>query len=149
MIDTYAFHRSQASHVALPDGLRSIRDYGFKQSALISVELPDSVESIGNNAFFNCSALKTAQLGSGLKTIGENAFSLTRIAQVTIPAGVSSIGKNAFDFEYGGQNLFVRILGAETTLADEFIPYYYAITLYGAAGSAAEKYVAIRATAAN
>ena len=144
VIDTYAFHRSQASHVALPDGLQSIRDYGFKQSALISVELPDSVESIGNNAFFNCSALKTAQLGSGLKTIGENAFSLTRIAQVTIPAGVSSIGKNAFDFEYGGQNLFVRILGAETTLADEFIPYYYAITLYGAAGSAAEKYVATK-----
>ena len=144
VIDTYAFHRSQASHVALPDGLQSIRDYGFKQSALISVELPGSVESIGNNAFFNCSALKTAQLGSGLKTIGENAFSLTRIAQVTIPAGVSSIGKNAFDFEYGGQNLFVRILGAETTLADEFIPYYYAITLYGAAGSAAEKYVATK-----
>ena len=144
VIDTYAFHRSQASHVALPDGLQSIRDYGFKQSALISVELPDSVESIGNNAFFNCSALKTAQLGSGLKTIGENAFSLTRIAQVTIPAGVSSIGKNAFDFEYGGQNLFVRILGAETTLADEFIPYNYAITVYGAAGSAAEKYVATK-----
>ena len=144
VIDTYAFHRSQASHVALPDGLQSIRDYGFKQSALISVELPDSVESIGNNAFFNCSALKTAQLGNGLKTIGENAFSLTRIAQVTIPAGVSSIGKNAFDFEYGGQNLFVRILGAETTLADEFIPYNYAITVYGAAGSAAEKYVATK-----
>lgn len=38
VIDTYAFHRSQASHVALPDGLQSIRDYGFKQSALISVD---------------------------------------------------------------------------------------------------------------
>ena len=141
-IASYAFHRSQASHVSLPDGLKTIADNGFVKSGLVSVELPQSVESIGKSAFFNCSALKTAQLGSGLKTIGESAFSLTRIAQITIPAGVASIGKNAFDFEYGGSDLFVRVLGESTVFEDEFIPYYYAITVYGSAGSTAEAYVA-------
>ena len=143
-IAAYAFHRSKAVHVELPAGLKTIADYGFTQSGLVSVELPDSVETIGNNAFFYCSSLKTAQLGSGLQTIGESAFSLTRIAQITIPAGVTSIGSSAFDFEYGGENLFVRILGANTELADGFIPYYEAITVYGSTDSTAESYVNAR-----
>lgn len=142
IIGDYAFHRSQASHVVLPESLTAINDNGFSAAQLTSVELPDSITAIGEGAFFNCSALKTVQLGSGLKTIGEDAFSLTDITQITIPAGVTSIGKRAFDFEHGGGNLFVRLLGANTVLADDFITSEKEITIYGPENSTAKAYVA-------
>ena len=52
-------------------------------------------------------------------------------------------GENAFDFEYG-TDYYIRLLGANTELADEFIPYYYSIVVYGQSGSTAEQYVAAK-----
>ena len=63
-----------------------------------SVEIGDSVKRIGFNTFGGCSKLKTLKLGSGLTYIGEQAFrDCTALKSVTIPNKVTKIGPNAFD----------------------------------------------------
>ena len=104
---------------------------------MTSLEIPGSIKTVGASAFF-FSQLTNVTLNEGLERIENSAFSQSHVAQVAIPASVTYIGKNAFDFEYGS-DYSIRLLGKNTELTDEFIPYYYAIKVYGLADSTAER----------
>ena len=141
-IGAYAFCNSTMPSVNIPGTVTEISANAFNRAKMTSLEIPGSVKTIGASAFF-FSQLTNVTLNEGLERIEDSAFSQSRVAQVTIPASVTYIGKNAFDFEYGS-DYSIRLLGKNTELADEFIPYYYAIKVYGLADSTAEQYVAAK-----
>ena len=74
----------------------TIRDEAFANcSKLKSVSIPESVKSIGKGAFYGTS-LTEITLPEGITSIGENAFYDTQISEVFVPSSVTSLGKNAF-----------------------------------------------------
>lgn len=55
------------------------------------------VKTIGEDAFFNCSTLKSVFISSGITLICDQAFSFcTNLQSIVIPDSVSSIGISAF-----------------------------------------------------
>lgn len=54
-------------------------------------------DEIGDNAFYQCSGLKSLTLPDGITLIGEKAFlRCTGLTNITIPEGVTFIGMSAF-----------------------------------------------------
>ena len=67
---------------------------------ITSVTLSEFVVEIGDRAFRNCAAMKSADLSlaDGLKTIGDEAFYGSGITSLDVPSTVTSVGKKAFSF---------------------------------------------------
>ena len=52
----------------VPDTVREIAESAFRKQRVSEVILPEGLEKIGNDAFYGCSALEKAVIGSGIKT---------------------------------------------------------------------------------
>jgi len=77
--------------------VREIADKAFKNYYLQTISMPNTVTTIGNDAFYNCSSLKSITFSSNLTEIGDNAFyACGQLTNVTIPNSVSYIGEGAF-----------------------------------------------------
>ena len=75
----------------------SIGDDAFKDcSSLKSVTIPNSVTSIGYRAFANCEILASVTIPNSVTSIGNRAFAYCAIKSVTIPNGVTKIGDDTF-----------------------------------------------------
>ena len=67
-------------------------------SGLKSVTIPSSITSIGNNAFYDCSNLTSITIPEGVTSIGNNAFyGCSSLTSITIPSSVTSIGNSTFE----------------------------------------------------
>ncbi len=138
-IGNYAFNKSELQSLTIPASVTAIGSNAFNNAGLMTIEIPGTVKTLEKGAFYY-SKLRNIKLNEGLESIGENAFSLAYVTGITIPVSVKSLGKNFLDFEnYSGQ--YVRLLGGNTVLADEFVPYYENIKVYAPNGSTAETYV--------
>ena len=85
------FHPN-SSFTVLPDD-------AFKAcTKLASIDIPDHVTAIGNNAFYDCAALKEVRFSnnSELQLIGQEAFYKTGLTTFVMPDGVTSVGDLAF-----------------------------------------------------
>ena len=83
----------------LPEGLTAIpKDFLADSFGLKTIAIPSGVTSIGENAFYNCSAMTGITYASSglLSSIGEKAFYNSGLVSFQMPAGVTSIGQNAF-----------------------------------------------------
>ena len=66
-------------------------------STLKSITLPDSVTELGGWAFFGCVYLESIALSNRLKTIGDAVFSsCSTLSSITIPQSVEHVGDSAF-----------------------------------------------------
>ena len=76
----------------------SIGDDAFKDcSSLKSVTIPNSVTSIGYRAFANCEILASVTIPNSVTSIGNRAFAYCeKLASVTISINVTSIGDDTF-----------------------------------------------------
>ena len=82
-----------------PDGsVTSIGNDAFRNcSSLKSITIPNGVTSIGDDAFCGCSGLTSITIQNGVTSIGNSAFyHCSSLKSITIPNGVTSIGDSAF-----------------------------------------------------
>ena len=91
-------HSWEITKIVLSDGITKIGQNAFYQcTAITKIEIPDSVEIIESYAFCRCWGLVSVKLGSGLKTIGNYAFNQCNVLnKIEIPDSVQSIGVQAF-----------------------------------------------------
>ena len=84
----------------IPYGITNIAEEAFKNcSNLKSVIIPNSVTSIGRGAFYLCTGLTSVIIPNSVTIIDEMAFYCCGgLTSVIIPNSVLSIGANAFDY---------------------------------------------------
>ena len=82
--------------VVLPEGLTAISTSMFQASTVEKVVIPSTVTSIGNNAFYDATALTDVNLPEGLLSIGNYAFQNSGIENVTLPASLEELGTYVF-----------------------------------------------------
>ena len=82
------------------EGCTSISQNAFREcSKLKSVTLPDSLTSIGSFAFYYCASLVNITIPDSVTNIGEDAFyKCASLVNMTIPDSVRSIGNWAFGY---------------------------------------------------
>lgn len=145
IIAPYAFSLGRIDRVIFADTVTKLSEYAFYKTGLTAIALPGSIEEIGDYGFA-LSQLRSVTLPEGLEHIGKMAFYQSRITGVRIPSTVTFIGSTAFDFDYG-TNYWIYFVGDAVELGDEFIPYYYSISVYASADSDAAAYVAAKQAA--
>ena len=102
--------------VTLPEGLTSIDTKAFYTKDIEEINLPSTLLNIGDNAFYNCSSLKSIDIPNSVSNIGERAFS-----------GCSNLTK--FSFPDGITKLNNYVLSSCTKLEEIFVPT--SVTQYG------------------
>lgn len=87
-----------ATECEVPDGVRCIGQNAFEDcTTLRSVTLPESVDTICRRAFCKCEGLSNMVLPNKLKKIEKYAFSAcANLEDVHIPESVTQIGEGAF-----------------------------------------------------
>ena len=80
----------------------TVKNYAFQSAPYIEeIVYTLDVTSVGYQSFYNCTALKTVELGDAIETIGEYAFASCRaLHSFTIPATCQTVGYNAFSWSY-------------------------------------------------
>jgi sugar lactone lactonase YvrE len=112
---TIASYTGTDTAVIIPSAInglpvKSIGDNAFyNHSALTSVTIPDGVTNIGNWAFFNCTSLTHLTMGNNVNNIQDNAFyNCTGLISIAIPNSVTNIGSWAF---YNCRSLTTATIG--------------------------------------
>lgn len=90
--------KSRITSVVIEDGVTSIGDNAFEDcSALKSVSGMKGVTSLGKWAFYKCTSLESFTIPSGVKSIPDCLFyDCSKLNSVTIHDQVASIGSSAF-----------------------------------------------------
>ena len=140
-ISYFAFEgNSTITAVYLPESIKVIRNDAFsgcrKLTSVVFSEKTTELECIENEAFLECTSLKSINLPSVIRTISIDAFERCNItsiidgfelvgnvlvkytgsaSRVTIPAGISTIGPRAFR---GSQVVSVTIPEGVTTIGE-------------------------------
>ncbi|MCD8028342.1 MAG: leucine-rich repeat domain-containing protein [Erysipelotrichaceae bacterium] len=102
-----------------------VGNYAFSESDITSVVIPDTVTYIGEGAFCDCANLESVTIPDSVTYIGDEAFAYCpKLLRLDISTSVLYIGEYAFASDIDWDK--------DTAT--------YKITLYGYAGSYAEKY---------
>ena len=106
------------------EGITNISRCAFyNYDSLISIEIPDSVTSIGNEAFSDCSKLKSITFGenSQLASIeGYVFYKCLLLTNITIPNSITSIGSAAFSNCTGLKRITIKAKTPPNIKADTF-----------------------------
>ncbi len=136
--------------VELPDGLLELDALAFGNCTSLSrVYIPATITAVNKyvngyrtywGPFEDCSVLKNVTIVSGLKTIpGYLFYKCTGLESLVIPSGVTTIGGSAFS---SCTNLKSVTIPASVVTINNTAFGTNGLTIYGAAGSAAETYAA-------
>lgn len=132
--------------IHLPSKLQSIAGSAFCYSGLTNIVIPNQIKIMQANVLGSCKNLTSVKLPTNLKIIEEYALCcLPKLRKIVIPNGTKEIQSDAF---YNDVNLEqVIIPESVTTIAPEAfstVPFTATfppnLTIYGKAGSTAEKY---------
>lgn len=93
IINTYS-----TENVVISAGITSIGDEAFSNcTGLKTVTLPSGVTSIGNKAFYNCGGLTAINLPEGITGIGASAFCYcNKLTEIILPESLITVGGDAF-----------------------------------------------------
>lgn len=144
-------------HVVIPEGVKRIGGnpdnsiFEDTETEIKSVVIPDSVIEIGERAFNFCESLEALELPSSLRNIEMEAFgNCISLKSLNIPDGVQAIPPGTFDRCSSMEELYIPSSVTKIGAGSKLMPQYVGertgledcdnLTIYGAAGSAAEKY---------
>lgn len=93
-----AFEDSDIASVVIPTGVKVIGDQAFENCTFLkSISIPDSVVSIGFRAFAECDELSEITLPNGLTELQPGTFyGCTALRKVELPESLKEIGGGAF-----------------------------------------------------
>ena len=97
------------------DGEGAMQNFGTSASvpwnsyrdSITNVRISRGVTNIGNNSFYEYTALKTVEIGGTVTNIGSFAFSRSGLTSLSIPFSVTTIGDNAISFLRDLTSIFV------------------------------------------
>lgn len=96
-IENQAFYNSGLTTVTLNEGLTTIGVTAFAYSQLSSVTIPGTVTAINGSAFNNCKALESVSIKKGgLKTLSQNAFAQCSALKTVTLGDVTQLDNGAF-----------------------------------------------------
>ena len=134
----------------IKSGTKYIADSAFVNcTSLKSVTIPDSVTKIGKSSFQGCTNLVSVNISGSVALIKDNAFcGCSNLKKVVIPKSVDCIFGSAFSGCAGLNEITIlnpdcQIANIRDTIStgwDESFKAYFDGTIYGYAGSTAEKY---------
>ena len=83
--------------LALEDVYRSIDNQALKNNVKIkSVKLADSVKEIGNQSFYNCTALRDINLENVSQIRWESFLGCVHLKEITLSSGIRYLGRRSF-----------------------------------------------------
>lgn len=124
-MDAFA-HCYGLKELTIPDSVTTIERSAFLEISVDNVTIGGGITRIGDAAFGR-SNVKNVTIFPGVKAIGDNVFrNCENLKSITIPSSVTDIGTMAFSMIDGSLDCGI-------------IP---GLTIYGAAGSFAERYAA-------
>ena len=142
----------QLEEVTMGNGVKKIGQEAFAGCfKMKTIHLSDSLQEIGLRAFNFCESLEALELPSSLRNIEMEAFgNCISLKSLNIPDGVQAIPPGTFDRCSSMEELYspssVTKIGAGSKLMPQYVGERTGLedcdnlTIYGAAGSAAEKY---------
>ena len=87
-------YKDEIKTVVISSDVKSIGENAFYEcSALKSITIPGTVTSIGTAAFYGCILLEDVVLPSGLKSLGDNFLEGTSVLSITVPSSLEEIGE--------------------------------------------------------
>jgi len=134
---TTAVILSTVEHKGSSYSVTSIGNNAFSDcTGLKSITIPDSVTSIGDSAFNSCGSLKSIKIPDSVTSIGEWAFSNCKsLTSITIPNSVTSIGSGVF-FQCSALITSITIPNSVTSIGSGVFYYCLGLTIYAEAASA-------------
>lgn len=91
------FQQVWVKKINIPDGVREIPMSTFQHAGLEEIELPGELKIIRQNAFWDCTDLRTIAIPDSVELIEQNAFGeCTGLSKITIPDSVYEIDSLAF-----------------------------------------------------
>lgn len=72
--ELYYYLGVKKEKVAIPEGVRIIKDSAFANSNITAIDFPSTLEEIGRDAFGNCNQLTKIEVPASCKVIGAEAF---------------------------------------------------------------------------
>ena len=89
----------ESGHVTIPSEVTVIGDNAFREcSRLKSITIPNKLKAIGSHAFYTCIKLKDVRLSESLRSIPWGLLGDCRsLTQVTLPANVNHVEGAAFE----------------------------------------------------
>ena len=142
----------QLEEVTMGDGVKKIGQEAFAGCfKMKTIHLSDSLQEIGLRAFNFCESLEALELPSSLRNIEMEAYgNCISLKSLNIPDGVQAIPPGTFDRCSSMEELYIPSSVTKIGAGSKLMPQYVGertgledcdnLTIYGAAGSAAEKY---------
>lgn len=142
----------QLEEVTMGNGVKKIGQEAFAGCfKMKTIHLSDSLQEIGLRAFNFCESLEALELPSSLRNIEMEAFgNCISLKSLSIPDGVQAIPPGTFDRCSSMEELYIPSSVTKIGAGSKLMPQYVGertgledcdnLTIYGAAGSAAEKY---------
>ena len=142
----------QLEEVTMGNGVKKIGQEAFAGCfKMKTIHLSDSLQEIGLRAFNFCESLEALELPSSLRYIEMEAFgNCISLKSLNIPDGVQAIPPGTFDRCSSMEELYIPSSVTKIGAGSKLMPQYVGertgledcdnLTIYGAAGSAAEKY---------
>lgn len=95
--------------ISVDEGTLAITENAFFNcTTLKSITIPNSVENIGKNVFYGCSRLESVNIPENITEIRDMTFSFcTALQSITIPKNVTSIEEYAFQGCSGLKDVYV------------------------------------------
>ena len=85
------------TEIDFPASLRTIGNDAFEISGIESIVIPDNVTYLGSDAFYHCSELVSATIGSGISNIDSYAFGeCKKLQKVVLKNSAVQVGDCAF-----------------------------------------------------